>query len=135
MGELHPVLLRAYGIERRVAFVELEVNVCAPLMGKGRVYQAPLPYPVVKRDIAFIVSKEVEYQELCEALGKVDHLIGRVELFDTYEGHEIGLGNISMAFHLDYVSSERTLTIEEADKAHGKVVKMLEQKFGAKIRV
>ena len=64
----------------------------------------------------------------------VDPLIMVLELFDQYEGKGVPEGSLSLAFHISYASPERTLKGEEADKAHQKLTKMLEQKFEAKIR-
>ncbi len=134
VGELHPSLIRAYGIANRVAFLEWEVKVLLPHIGSGRAYRAPLAYPPVKRDIAFVVNKEVEYATLHATISKVDSLVYSVELFDQYEGKGVPAGHRSIAFHISYVSSERTLTAQEADRVHEKLVKMLETKFNAKIR-
>ncbi|MBI4135895.1 phenylalanine--tRNA ligase subunit beta, partial [Candidatus Uhrbacteria bacterium] len=134
VGELHPSLLRSYGIEHRVAFLEWEMRTLYSLIGQDRRYSPPLPYPSVKRDIALVVSKEVEYAKLHAAIAKVDQLVHAVELFDQYEGKGVPEGQRSLAFHISYASSQRTLTGEEADKVHEKLGKMLEKQFGAKIR-
>ena len=134
VGELHPSLLKAYGIEQRVAFLEWEAKVLLPLIGSGRVYRAPLSYPPVKRDIAFVAPKTVEYATLVAAIQQIDPLLHKVELFDLYEGKGVPEGSRSVAFHLSYVSPERTLTAQEAERVHEKLVKMLKDKFGAKIR-
>ena len=127
-------LVKAYGLEQRVALLEWEAQVLYPLIGKGRVLRVPLPYPPVKRDIALVVSKEVEYAELKAAIIGIDPLLRDAELFDMYEGKGVPEGSRSVAFHLSYVSPERTLTAQEAERVHEKLTKMLEQKFKAKIR-
>ncbi|MDO8505359.1 MAG: hypothetical protein Q7S48_02180, partial [bacterium] len=134
VGEVHPSLLRAYGIENRVAFLEWEMKAILPLIGMGRIYQAPSPYPKVLRDIAFLVSKDVEYAVIEKAMRSVDPLIVTVELFDQYEGKGVPEGLLSLAFHISYASSERTLKGEEADKAHLKLSHMLKERFDAKVR-
>lgn len=134
VGELHPQLLRAYGIEHRVAFLEWEMKALLPLVGSGRTYTAPPAYPPVKRDIAFIVSCEVEYSKLHGAIAQIDPLVSHVELFDQYEGKGVPEGHRSLAFHITYSSPERTLTAEEADRVHKNLVRMLEKQFNARVR-
>lgn len=134
VGELHPQLLRAYGIEQRVAFLEWEMRVVYPLIGQGRAYEPPPAYPPVKRDIAFVVSKEKEYAVIHGAIAKLDPLIAGVELFDQYAGKGVPEGHRSLAFHIQYASAERTLTAQEAEKVHIKLSRMLKERFDAKVR-
>jgi phenylalanyl-tRNA synthetase beta chain len=55
-------------------------------------------------------------------------------LFDLYRGKGIDPGQKSMAIRVRYRSPERTLTDEEVNKAHGKLVEMLCKELNAKIR-
>ena len=134
LGEAHPTLLKAFGITRRVAFLDWEIKALFPLIGKGRVYKSPLAYPPVKRDVAFIVSKSVQYASILETIVKLDPLIYEVELFDQYEGKGVPADSRSLAFHITYASYERTLTAEEAERVHDKLTKILKEKFDAKVR-
>lgn len=134
VGEIHPSLCKRFGIEKRVAFLEWEANAFLPLVGQGRSYTPPLPYPAVKRDLAFIVSKKAEYAELYKMIDKADPLVHEVELFDQYEGEGVAKGERSIAFHISYADPTRTLKAEEADKVHNKLIKKLKKQFKAKIR-
>ena len=55
-------------------------------------------------------------------------------LFDIYRGERIGEGKKSVAFSLEILSKEKTLTDEEVNELIQKVVKYVEQKFEAKLR-
>ncbi len=134
VGEIHPRLIRAFGIEDRVAFLEWDFQTLAPLMGKGRAYRPPSLYPPVKRDISFMVSKGIEYQRLFIAMQNVDPLLSSVEFFDSYEGKGVPAGCRSLAFHIRYASEVRTLTAPEADAAHAKLTVMLKKEFNATVR-
>jgi len=39
-----------------------------------------------------------------------------------------------LAYHITYVSKEKTLETADVDKIHAKLVKLLEQKFKAEVR-
>ena len=55
-----------------------------------------------------------------------------VELFDRFTGGaNIPKDHASLAFRVVYRSDERTLTDAEVEKAHAKVVKEVEERFGA----
>lgn len=57
-----------------------------------------------------------------------------VELFDVFTGEKIGEGKKSLAFALVYRSPEATLTDQEVNAAHDRVVQVLSTEFGAELR-
>lgn len=134
--ELHPAVSEAFGLEGRVGVVKLNLSNLVTLIGQNDavVYQPLAPYPVVTRDIAILVNKDVAHASILAALGKADPLIAKVELFDVYEGATVGEGYKSLAYHLTYLSPNRTLTTEEVDKVEQKVEKLLKDRFGAEVR-
>ena len=62
-------------------------------------------------------------------------LLSDMRLFDVYRDEErIGTGKKSMAYALTYRAADRTLTSEEVDKAHAKLVKKVCGATGAEVR-
>ena len=57
-----------------------------------------------------------------------------VKLFDIFRGEKIGEGKKSVAFRVILRAPDRTLTVEEADKVSGKILKDLSYKLGLNIR-
>ncbi|OGH92268.1 MAG: hypothetical protein A2479_02950 [Candidatus Magasanikbacteria bacterium RIFOXYC2_FULL_39_8] len=86
------------------------------------------------RDVAFVVHKTVLHTDVVKEIKAVDLLIGNVELFDVFEGENLGQNKKSLAYHITYVSKEKTLETADVDKIHAKLVKLLEQKFKAEVR-
>lgn len=125
LGEIHPQIVRRFDIPHAVASFELDV---APLIATRTVRQyEPIPeHPPVKRDIAFVVPERTTYADLMNFFDTADPLLVHAELFDTYKN--------SRAFHLTYRAPGRTLTAEEADRAHAKISAGLVKKFNATIR-
>ena len=72
-----------------------------------------------------------EFARRVKAGGK---LVENVALFDIYRGESIGAGNKSVAFRVTLRAPDKTLTVEEADKASKKILKDLEFKLGLKLR-
>ncbi len=134
VAEVNPLVQNNLGITERTAIVEIDMDVLLPLLSVFSPYK-PLPlYPAVQRDIAFVVDKTVRHADIVGAIKKADSLIENVELFDVYEGKNLGDSKKSMAYHITYRSNDRTLTSEEADKAQDRVVKKIEKEFEAEIR-
>ncbi|NLB42268.1 MAG: hypothetical protein GX815_08415, partial [Clostridiales bacterium] len=61
-------------------------------------------------------------------------ILEEVELFDIYEGSQIPEGHKSMAYALSYRASDRTLKDDEVNRAHEKIIGLLEAELGASLR-
>ena len=84
--------------------------------------------------MALLVKKDVTYEQIMSAVSGIESILASVELFDVYEGESLGNGYKSMAFHFTYRNPERTLTAEEVDVAHKKIIELLKNKFQASVR-
>ncbi len=91
----------------------------------------PLPkYPAVHRDVSLFVPLAVQYRSVDEAIRKAGApLLADAELFDVFEKN----GKRSLAFHLVFRSSERTLTEREI-LANMKAIDDALKSLGAEIR-
>ena len=96
----------------------------------------PLPkFPAVSRDFSFICDEELEVGVISEVMAKAaGKLLEDVKLFDIFRGEKIGAGKKSVAFRVTLRASDRTLTVEEADKISNKILKDLSYKLGLNIR-
>ena len=84
--------------------------------------------------MAFVVKENVLYNNIKEELEKFDSLISAVELFDVYQGKNLPADQKSLAFHVMYMSPDRTLESSEVDALQGKLIIHLQEKFEAQIR-
>jgi phenylalanyl-tRNA synthetase beta chain len=55
-------------------------------------------------------------------------------VFDVYTGEKIGEGKKSVAIRVKLQPLDRTLTDSEVHSIHTKIVELLENRFGGKIR-
>ena len=61
-------------------------------------------------------------------------LIEEIKLFDIYKGTQLPEGKKSVSFSVSLRAPDRTLTVEEADKAAKKILSTIEHKLGITIR-
>ena len=88
-----------------------------------------------ERDFAFVVDRNVEAQDLINAISSVDqNLISNVKVFDVYEGENIPNNQKSIAINLTIQSSEKTLNDSDLENINNLIIKTVENKTGAKIR-
>jgi phenylalanyl-tRNA synthetase beta chain len=61
-------------------------------------------------------------------------LLHKVELFDLYEGEQVGAGKKSLAYALTYQADDRTLAAKDVNKVRTKIIRRLESVLGATLR-
>jgi phenylalanyl-tRNA synthetase beta chain len=114
IGELHPLVCRAWDIETAVGFeVDLAALVTAASAGE-EVFEDVTSFPAVNQDIAVVVPDEVTAAHLRESvLAGGGELLHSADVFDLYEGEQVGEGRKSLALRLEFRAPDRTLTDEE----------------------
>jgi phenylalanyl-tRNA synthetase beta chain len=135
LGEAHPSVLDAYECTGPVAVFEVQLK---PLLKAARDVRpfTDLPrYPGVKIDVALVVDESVSAeraeQSIRSAGGK---LLESARLFDVYRGEGVPDGMKSLAYSLVYRDPERTLTSDEVEQAHEKVVRKATGALGGRLR-
>ena len=87
------------------------------------------------RDFAFIVEAGVEAAQLVRAAAGADkNLIAGVELFDVYQGAELGDNKKSLAIAVTLQPTEATLTDAQIDAVAGKIVAAVTKATGGVLR-
>lgn len=134
-GKIHKVVLKNYNISQDVYYAEIDCDYLAGLPEKQYSTKEISKYPVVERDIAVVVDESVTNEQL---LGAIKSACGKifydVNLFDVYKSSALGENKKSMAYKIQFMSEEKTLTGEEINSVIGKVLKALEFRLGAKLR-
>ena len=135
LGEIHPDIAGAFDISRRVYVAEVDLDALMP-MEKDFYGVKPLPkFPAVTRDIAVVVAEKVGAGSMMDLIRKTaQKTLEDVKLFDIYRGDKLG-GNVkSVAYSITLRAPDRTLTDEEINATMDKVLKALNQQFGAELR-
>ena len=98
-------------------------------------YKEISKYPNIKKDMAFIVNKDVESKEIETVIKKSSgsNLI-QIEVFDVYTGENVGKNEKSIAYSLTFNDSKKTLTEEEVMISFNKIIENVEKKCNAKLR-
>jgi phenylalanyl-tRNA synthetase beta chain len=134
-GEVHPLTADNYQMDIRILVAELNLHAMLDMADTNRQHKALPRYPAVTRDLALVVEKKVLAAQILDIIRKAGgHILEDVYLFDIYEGSQIPEGYKSMAYALTYRASDRTLKDDEVNKAHKKILDMLEKETGAKLR-
>ncbi|RPH37447.1 phenylalanine--tRNA ligase subunit beta, partial [bacterium] len=133
LGQVREEVLAKAGVEGDVYVAEFNL---APLAEVPlRKYSALPRFPKVQRDVALVLDRGVSAESVEQAIRTAGgELLQAVTLFDVYEGEGLPAGKRSLAFSLELMSHQKTLTDAEIEAAVGQIVRTVEQAFGATLR-
>ncbi len=136
VGNIHPASLQKVGVDVPVVAFELSVEHLLRLAKKELPYVDVPTLPGVTHDLALVVDESVTYETLVQRISSAGgKLLADVRLFDVYRDPvRVGKGKKSMAFSLTYRAADRTLTSEEVEKAHEKLVNKVLRATGGEVR-
>ncbi|MER5599491.1 phenylalanine--tRNA ligase subunit beta [Streptomyces sp. NPDC002265] len=135
-GELHPRVVKAFGLPARTSAAELNLDALEEVGDDTP--QAPTisTFPVATQDVALVVDKSVPHADVETALRDgAGELLEAIRLFDVYENDEqLGAGHKSLAYALRFRAADRTLTVDEASAARDAAVALAAERTGAALR-
>jgi phenylalanyl-tRNA synthetase beta chain len=135
VGELHPLVARAWELDGTVAAFEVDLDrVVAHAVVVPR-YEDLTTFPPVRQDLAVIVADDVSADAVLGAVrGAGGKLLQDVRVFDVYRGAQVGEGRKSLALALTFQAGDRTLSDDDVAPVRAKVVKALATQVGGELR-
>lgn len=136
IGKISKKVLSVFDIKQEVFYAELEWNSIFDLFKISSVQYTEIPkFPEVRRDLALLVDKEINYEEIEKLAFQYEtKLLKKVNLFDIYEGNQISAGKKSYAISFILQDFEKTLTDKEIERIMQKLQEAFEEKLGAVLR-
>ncbi len=134
-GLVHPMVAKNYEFTNDVFAFEIDAGILAGAMMPDMKVASPSRYPQMTRDVAALVDIGMEVEEITGIIRKAGGgLLADAYPFDLYSGSQVPIGKKSLAYRLVYRAPDRTLTVEETDAAHAKVIEALKAQLKAEIR-
>ena len=88
-----------------------------------------------ERDFAFLISKNINAQQLVDAIKNTDKsLIKKIKIFDVYVGKNIPSDKKSIALKVTIQSDDKTLNDNDLKNISNRIVKSVEEHTGAQLR-
>ena len=126
LAELDPREARKLDLKGRVVVCELDLNVIVETARGAYTYKKLPKFPSSERDVSVLVPAGTSNAEVRELIKKAGgRLLVAVKLFDLYRDETMEEGARSLTYRATYRADDRTLTVEEVDKAHAKVLEAL----------
>jgi phenylalanyl-tRNA synthetase beta chain len=134
LGEVHPLVCRTWDIPAAVGFEIKAAWLLATATLGEEAFEDVTTFPAALRDLAVVVPSETPAAQVRAAvLAGGGALLHAADVFDSYEGEQLGEGKKSLALSLEFRAPDRTLTDEEVEAARESVRAELE-KIGGTLR-
>jgi len=127
-------LLKKFDIGQDVYVAEIDAAVLECCFNPGVTYEPPSRFPVVQRDISFILPTDVTVQSLVGLVRASDALIRGVSVFDLFDRTREDGGERSVALSLEIADYNGTLQDSKISDILLHVGRNAESKLGAVIR-
>ena len=136
VGEIHPQVLDAYGITRKVFAFDIDMQVVIHNASLISTYKSLPRFPAINRDLAVVLDASIPSAKVAAHIVSCGgYLLQGVQLFDVYAGEQVADGMRSLAFSLTFRAVDRTLTDDEVEVFCQAIVTSLEQELSAKLRL
>ncbi len=135
-GELSPSVCQEYGLPKRSAAFELDLDLLGSLAPTAPLKVRPVSsYPPAKEDYAVVVREDVPEADVAAVIRRAaGKLAESLVLFDVYRGSQIPKGHKSLAYTLTLRAPSHTLSAEEVESVRAAVVTALSKRLGAELR-
>lgn len=113
---------------------ELSLNALILKIKPLKYKEAP-KYPSITKDMAFIIDKNITAGEIINTIKKAGgRLLDSVTVFDVYTGENVTVDKKSLAFSLNFMDLNRTLTEEEVMVIFNNIIEKVLLNHNAELR-
>ncbi|HOR26482.1 MAG TPA: phenylalanine--tRNA ligase subunit beta [Candidatus Sumerlaeota bacterium] len=136
LGQVHPRAVAQFDLRGDAVLALIDLSLLVSLLGESVVQFKPIPkFPGSLRDLALVVDEQLPAAEILSLIHEAGRpLVDEVQVFDLYSGSHVPAGKKSLALRLRLLSPEKTLTEQEITETIERIVRRLEQQFGATLR-
>ena len=136
LGILRSALTSRFDISQEVCYAEIDWDALYKAGAGNATTYTPLPRTMpVRRDLALLLDKGVKFAEVEECIRRsAGKMLGKVWLFDVYEGKNLPEGKKSYAVAMTLQDQDKTLQDKQIDAVMKKVTDTLANRLGAQLR-
>ena len=133
IGEVHPEVARAWGIQGRPAIAAINLGQLFALARETRARPVPAAQPI-DRDLAVVVDEATPLGDLLRVVrASAGPLLASSRVFDVYRGDQVGPGRVSYAIALRF-QPETAGDEKSIERAMNRVRGSVQHHLGAQVR-
>lgn len=135
IGLVRSDLAKRAELKQAVFFADLSWNALVDRYTTEVTFQEIPKFPEVRRDLSLVIDKNVSFKQIQEVARKYEkNLLQSLNVFDIYEGPNLGEGKKSYSVSFTLLDSTQTLTDTQIDKTMNKLMLGFEKELEAVIR-
>ncbi len=133
MGKVDADLAAHFDLDVDVFVAQINVDVLSA--GKKAKFQAVAEFPLVERDLVFLVDCVTTAEDMIQTARKAGgKLLINARIFDLYEGQGVPEGKVSLGIRFALQDRQRTLTQEDSDAVSQAIITAMTKQFAAELR-
>ncbi len=135
LGRLHPGVEESFDFKKPVYVFRLDFEKLYAMRRPRSLFKSLPKFPSVVRDMALIADEDLAVGTLLDFIWKQkEPLIEQVDVFDIYKSRQLGEGKRSIGYRLVYRAPDRSLTDEEVNEMHLRLVNNVLNTFDVSLR-
>ncbi|MDR3567163.1 MAG: phenylalanine--tRNA ligase subunit beta [Syntrophobacteraceae bacterium] len=135
VGRVHLEVREAFDLKRAVFAFRLDFDRLFALKGPAPVYRGLPKFPPVPRDLALVAEEALPVEEPLDFICSLQEpLMESIEIFDIFKSDQIGEGKKSIGYRLTYRAADRSLTDEEVNRVHTRLIAKVTARFVVSMR-
>jgi phenylalanyl-tRNA synthetase beta chain len=135
LGAVSPAVLKRLDVTQPVWYAELDWDWLMRKYKNTLVARELPKFPEVRRDLSLVVDKTVTFDQLQQIARRTEKkLLQSVNVFDVYEGENLGADKKSYSVSFLLQDPAQTLTDQAIDAVMQRLISQFEQQAGAVIR-
>ena len=135
VGLVNQKLAKATEVKQAVFYADFAWEYLLKKYSAKHKFAEVAKFPEVRRDLSLILDKKVSFDEIRKlALRTEKKLLQQINVFDVYEGANIGTDKKSYSVSFTLQDETQTLTDAVIDKTMSRLMEIFEKELGAVIR-
>ncbi|HMI69737.1 MAG TPA: phenylalanine--tRNA ligase subunit beta, partial [Solirubrobacteraceae bacterium] len=135
IGELHPLVARAWDLDHGAALFEVDLDRVVAHADAVLRYVDLTSFPELRMDLSLTLGDDVPAATVLATVREAGgELLAGVRVFDLYHGEQVGEGRKSLALALAFRAGDRTLTDEDVAPLRARIVAALRDDLGGELR-
>ena len=135
LGRIHPIVQNNYGINVPVYAAVIDFNTLIDCKNNKKKYKRLPKFPAITRDLSMVLDADIPVRAVEDIFRKTKtNIIESFELFDVYQGKQIGEGKKSVAYSIKFRDVDKTLSDSDVNPIVDDIIIRLSNELNAKIR-
>jgi len=135
LGLIKPNVAKKVEVKQHVFFADIDWDYLFKQFNDEAIFVELPKFPEVRRDLSLVLDKTVSFDQIQKIARNYEkNLLKQINVFDVYQGENLGEGKKSYSVSFMLQDYEQTLTDKVIDRTMEKLMGAFEKEIGAVIR-